>query len=421
MTLLKTSYLSAILTIIRIAVGFITNKVIAIYLGPSGLALAGQLINFINLILNISGNAFTTASTKYISEYKDNELYLKTFMSTLFKMTLILSLIVSILINIYSCEITLKVLGNKDFEYIIKIFSITIPVFLLNSFALAILNAYRKLKIFIIINILISLFSMFLVVLLTTQYLIEGTLLSYILVQYAILVLTFLFIKKEVWFNIAFIKETIDVTALKKIGKFSLITLTSVSLSSITLLIVRDYLSEKYSIDVAGYWQGIWSLSQVSLSIIATSLSIYLLPTLSAQNNKSIILKELKKSYLLMVPFAIFISVFMIIFKEHITIILFSKDFEPMNELFFWQFIGSVFKVGAWIIGYYVAAKAMVKTAISTEFFVAIIFITSLIFLTDAFGFVGSALSYALTSLIHFILMMFIFIYNFKGELNVTK
>lgn len=421
MTLIKTSYLSAISTIIRIAVGFITNKVVAVYLGPSGLTIAGQLINFMSLILNISGNAFTTATTKYISEYKDSENDLKTFMSTLFKITLILSLIVAILVNIFSGELALRVFGNKDFEYIIKIFSISIPIFLINSFALAILNAYRKLKIYTIINILTSLFSMLFIVSLTIKYNIEGTLLSYIFVQYAILILTFLVIKKEVWFNLSNIKDKFDIEVAKKFGKFSLITLTSVSASSITLLIVRDYLSGKYSIDSAGQWQGIWSLSQVSLSIIATALSIYLLPTLSAQNDKSIILKELKKAYILMIPFAIFISIFMIIFKEYITIILFSKGFEPMNELYFWQFIGNIFKVGAWIIGYYIAAKAMVKTAIFTEFFVGFTFIGSLIFLTDIFGLAGSSLAYALSSLLHFMFMIFIFIKIFKGQLYATK
>ncbi|OCL92391.1 O-antigen translocase [Arcobacter porcinus] len=421
MTLLKISYLSAISTIIKIAVGFITNKVIAVYLGPSGLAIVGQLINFMSLILNISGNAFTTATTKYVSEYKDNENYLKTFISTLFKITITSSIIVTVVINIFSEQLAISVFGSKDFEYIIKIFSISIPIFLINSFALAILNAYRKLKIYIIINILTSLFSMLFIVLLTIKYNIEGTLLSYIVVQYAILLLTFLVIKKEVWFKLANIKDKFDIEVAKKIGKFSLITLTSVSASSITLLIVRDYLSGKYSIDSAGHWQGIWSLSQVSLSIIATALSIYLLPTLSAQNDKSIILKELKKAYILMIPFAIFISIFMIIFKEYITIILFSKDFAPMNELYLWQFIGNVFKVGAWIIGYYIAAKAMVKTAIFTEFFVGFTFIGSLMFLTDNFGLVGSSLAYALSSLLHFMLMIFVFINNFKGEINANK
>jgi PST family polysaccharide transporter len=47
LTLIKTSILSAIATIIKVISGFVINKVIAMYVGPSGLAVVGQLQNFI--------------------------------------------------------------------------------------------------------------------------------------------------------------------------------------------------------------------------------------------------------------------------------------------------------------------------------------------------------------------------------------
>lgn len=56
MTLIKTSVLSAIATIIQVISGFIVTKVIAVYVGPAGLAIIGQLQNFINLVLLASGD-----------------------------------------------------------------------------------------------------------------------------------------------------------------------------------------------------------------------------------------------------------------------------------------------------------------------------------------------------------------------------
>lgn len=46
MNLLKTSFLSSIATVIKILTGFIVNKVLAIYVGPAGIAQIGQLQNF---------------------------------------------------------------------------------------------------------------------------------------------------------------------------------------------------------------------------------------------------------------------------------------------------------------------------------------------------------------------------------------
>lgn len=58
MTLIKTSILSGISQVIRIISGFIITKVIAVYGGPSGMAIIGQLQNFINIILMLSGDFF---------------------------------------------------------------------------------------------------------------------------------------------------------------------------------------------------------------------------------------------------------------------------------------------------------------------------------------------------------------------------
>ena len=73
MTLIKTSVLSAIATIIKIISGFVINKVVAIYVGPSGLAIIGQLQNFMELIVTFSNGAITNGVVKYTAEYQTIE------------------------------------------------------------------------------------------------------------------------------------------------------------------------------------------------------------------------------------------------------------------------------------------------------------------------------------------------------------
>ena len=70
MTLIKTSVLTAISTIIKLIAGFVINKVIAIYVGPSGLAVVGQLQNFMSIITTISNGAITNGIVKYTAEYR---------------------------------------------------------------------------------------------------------------------------------------------------------------------------------------------------------------------------------------------------------------------------------------------------------------------------------------------------------------
>lgn len=409
MTLIKTSVLSAIATIIRIIGGFVVNKIVAVYIGPSGLALIGQFQNFIGLVLNISGNAFVTAITKYTAEYHENENQKYQIWSAAVKIAFPLSILVAILIFIFSNKLSIYLFQSDEFSYILEVFAITIPIFLMNTLFMAILNGHRDIKRYIMLNIVSSIVSLVIVSSLTIYFAFDGALLAYILGQSVVLVVTLLYIKKESWLKLQNFTMSFHSQEVKKLFGFAVITFTSVSSSAIMMLVVRDYLTESFSAESAGYWQGIWSLSQISLSLITTSLATYLLPTLSGLKDQKLISHELRKAYQLMIPVVMGISLFAYLLREPIVLILFTDKFMPMKELFAWQFIGNVIKVAAWLLGYLVVAKAMVKVVIVTEVFFALSFILLTKFLTDNYGLIGVTQAYALNSLLHLLAMMFVY------------
>ncbi len=409
MTLVKTSILSAISTVIRIISGFVINKVVAVYIGPSGLALIGQFQNFIGLILNISGNALSTAITKYTAEYHDDENKKYRLWSASFKIVLPISVFVSIFIFIFSNELSNYLFQSEKFAYILEVFAITIPIFLMNTLFMAILNGHRDIKKYIILNIISSIVSLVFVSLLVIYFALDGALLAYVLGQSIVLIVTLIYIKKESWLKIDNFTYNFQSDEVKKLFGFAVITFTSVSASSIMMLVVRDYLTQNFSAESAGYWQGIWSLSQVSLSLITMSLSTYLLPTLSGLKDSKQISIELQKAYLLMIPVAISISLFAYLLREPIILILFTEKFMPMEELFAWQFVGNVIKVAAWLLGYLVVAKAMIKTVVVTEVIFAISFIVFTILLTDYYGLIGVTQAYTINSFLHLLTMIFVY------------
>ncbi len=409
MTLVKTSILSAISTVIRIISGFVINKVVAVYIGPSGLALIGQFQNFIGLILNISGNALSTAITKYTAEYHDDENKKYRLWSASFKIVLPISVLVSIFIFIFSNELSSYLFQSEQFAYILKVFAISIPVFLINTLFMAILNGHRDIKKYIILNIVSSIVSLVFVSLLVIYFALDGALLAHVLGQSIVLIVTLIYIKKESWLKIDNFTYNFQSDEVKKLFGFAVITFTSVSASSIMMLVVRDYLTQNFSAESAGYWQGIWSLSQVSLSLITMSLTTYLLPTLSGLKDSKQISIELQKAYLLMIPVAIGISVFAYLLREPIILILFTEKFMPMEKLFAWQFVGNIVKVAAWLLGYLVVAKAMVKTVVITEVVFEISFIAFTILLTDYYGLIGVTQAYTINSFLHLLTMIFVY------------
>lgn len=409
MTLIKTSVLSAIATVIKIIGGFVVNKIVAVYIGPSGLALIAQFQNFITLVLNISGNAFSTAITKYTGEYYDNETNKYKLWSASVKIALPISLLFSLLIFIFSDKLSTYLFQANNFTYILQIFALSIPFVLMNTLFMSILNGHKNIKSYITINIFSSIITVIIVSVLTIYFAFDGALLGYVLGQSIVLIVTAIYTKKESWSKIQNFNASFSSHEVKKLFGFAAITFTSVSSSAIMMIVVRDSLTESFSAEYAGYWQGVWSLSQISISLITTSLSTYLLPTLSGLKDKKLISHELRKGYQLMMPIVMSISLFAYLFREPIVLILFTEKFMPMKELFAWQFIGNVIKVAAWLLGYLVVAKAMIKVVVITEVFFALLFIVLTKLFTDMFGFVGVTHAYAMTSFLHLLSMMFVY------------
>ena len=108
MTLIKTSILSAISTAIKIIAGFVSIKIVAVYIGPSGLALMGQFQNFISMMSGIAGAGVNSGVIKYTAEhYADEEIKRKIWSSAL-QISLVLIIPMAIAIIFLADFISLK-------------------------------------------------------------------------------------------------------------------------------------------------------------------------------------------------------------------------------------------------------------------------------------------------------------------------
>ena len=64
------------------------------------------------------------------------------------------------------------------------------------------------------------------------------------------------------------------------------------------------------------------------------------------------------------------------VLRDIAILILFTEEFMPMSDLFFYQLIGDIFKIASWLLGYLMIAKAMTRIFIITEIVFSIEFYT---------------------------------------------
>ncbi len=408
MTLIKTSILTGISTIIVAISTFIINKVIALYIGPTGLAIVGQLQNFITMITTFSNGAISSGIVKYTAQYQTIEEKQKIFSSSV-----VISLICSFFISVFLFEfreyLSELILKDSSFTRVFVVFGTTIFLFALNMVLISILNGQKEIKKYVLVNIASSLFSLIITTILVMQLNLIGALYALVVNQSVVFFVTLVFVLKSSWFKLEYFIKGIDKDSLNKLSKYSIMAITTAIAVPVSHLIIRNYIGENLGWDSAGYWQGIWYISNMYLMLVTTTLSVYYLPRLSEIQDNKELKAEILSGYKIIMPIVIFGALIIFLLKDYAILIAFSKDFMPMIELFKWQLIGDVTKIASWLFGYLLIAKAMAKIFVYTEILFSILFIVLSIFFVNIFGLVGITYAYAFNYFLHLIMMIFIF------------
>ena len=408
MTLIKTSVLNGISTVIKLVSAFVINKVIAIYIGPSGLAIVGQLQSFTSIITTFSNGAISSGIVKYTAEYQTMEQKQKIFSSSIV-ISLVCSLIISIVLFGFSDYLSELILKDIQYSSVFIIFGATIFLFALNMVLISILNGQKEIKKYVLVNIAGSIFSLVFTSILIMQLNLMGALYAMVLNQSVMFFVTLAFVIKSSWFKLEYFKQGLDKESLSKLSKYSLMAIVSALTVPVSHLIIREYIGENLGWDSAGYWQGIWYISTMYLMLVTTTLGVYYLPRLSEIQDNKELRKEIFSGYKIIMPIVILASLIIFLLKEYVILIAFSKDFMPMMELFAWQLIGDVIKIASWLLAYLMLAKAMTKVFIYTEVLFSALFVGLSILFVDKFGLVGITYAYSLNYFLYLIMMIFIF------------
>jgi len=406
MNLLKTSFWVGLSTVLRMCAGLITTKIMAIYVGPSGVALLGNFTNVTGIISNLSNGATATGVTKYIAEY-DKEEEKQTFIANALKITLFCSLIISVFIISMSGYLSVLILKSKEYQSVFIILGFSLAFFGLNTTFIAILSGYKKIKNIIVAGMLSNVIGVILAIVFTVRFGLYGALLNSIISQLFSFVIYIIIISRAKIFDLRVIKIKFNKVLSVKLFKYATMSIVSVFVVPIGLLLIRNYVIHSYSASEAGLLQGVWSLSSVYLSVIIMILSIYFMPTLSSIKEREKLRSELLHTlkFILILSFLGLLTVF--ICQDIIINILFTAEFLPMQKYFTFHIIGDFFRIASLVLEYVLVAKAMVRwyivCAIGTSGLYVVLSFVFMIFL----GSIGETYAYCLS---YFLYLMFLII-----------
>lgn len=405
-TLFKITFLNSFSVGLKIGIGLITSKILAIFVGPGGMALVGNLRNFLTSLESISTLGFQNGIVKYVAENQKNKEQLKRIIATVFITLLFVAIVLSVILYFFASFWNYKVFGfNFNYQLVFKILALALPWYIVSIFLLALLNGLSKFKKVIWLNIIGNSIGLLVSVLMILRFHTLGALLAIIVTPALLFFATSYFVNKEVDFSGMIRLELFDFKIIKNLIPYSAMAFVSSVLGPIVFLIIRNEIIGKLGIQQAGFWEAISRISSYYMMFVSTILTVYFLPKLSKAHNKQETKTIFWQYYKFILPvFAICLMV--IYFARFIIIeILFTKEFLPISSLFFWQLVGDIFKVASLILGYEFFAKKLTKAFIVSELFSLTVLYFSSLFLIDFFGIQGVVMAQAFDNFIYFILL----------------
>ena len=396
--------------IVKIIAGVLTSKAIALFVGPTGLALIGNLRNFVSSTQTFATLGFYNGVVKYVAKFKEDAVNLSKTLSTVFYAGFISTILASFFCYFMADSINAAIFpGYNNYAYVIRIIAIVLPFYALNVFSFAIMNGFSKYKILIIINIIGQILSVSITLLLIYQNRIDGALISVAISESIIFLITLVGIINRRSLAGYIKAKQVSLGFLRKISPFSVMALFSAIVLPLVALAIRSYMIENIGYREAGFWEAMTRISKYYLMLVVSLMTLYVLPRFSEIESVEEFKKEILSIYKTVMPVFALGLLLVYFLRQYIVLFVFSEEFKPVGDLFLWQLLGDFLKVLSMVIAYQFLAKKMYWHFIITEVFFLLVLYMSSIYFIGLYGMKGAVIGHFASYLMYYAIILLVF------------
>ena len=138
---------TAMLTLLRMLCGFAIAKIVAIYTGPAGMAMLGQMQSMITSLNGIVTSPVGSGVVRYTAEHVDNgyEACAKWWQASL-QWAFGLFLIIAPLAVLLSNQISAFLFQNEKFYWVVILSCVVLPLSIINTTFISVTNGQQQYK-----------------------------------------------------------------------------------------------------------------------------------------------------------------------------------------------------------------------------------------------------------------------------------
>lgn len=401
----KISSLNSFAILLRIGFGLVISKVLAIYVGPAGMALVGNLRNFQTSLESFATLGFQNGIIKYTAQLKEDNKQFKKLISTVSITIALFILLFGIGLFIFREPISFYLFSSENnYEIIIKAIIFSLPFYGFSLFFTSLINGLEKYKKVVYISIIGNIIGFFFSLFLVLNFNVKGALFAMVLAPTTNFFIASFFVFKEIKLFQFIRLKFFDKRILKNLSSYSAMALFSAITGPMIYIFLRNHLIDTAGINTAGFWESMSRISSYYMLFVSSLMSMYFLPQLAVSNEEET--KLIFRNYFKTIVPVFLLGIVLIYFCRNLIIsLLFTEEFQPVSSLFFWQLLGDFFKVCSWILALHFLAKRQTFAYFVTEILSYSMLIIFGYFAINYFEAIGAVLAHAVTYVFYLIIL----------------
>ncbi len=408
-TILRSSALMGGASVLVLVAGFFRAKIIAVWIGPEGVGLAGNLVNYNTIVAMLAGWGLSTSGVRLIAQASPTESPSKiAAVWNLGRRLVIYGGVAALILSVPVAWLTFQ--GNENHAGEMLLASLGVPLLMIAGIGGGILQAKGNLKALARTQVQAAFAGLLLGLpliyfLKQTGYPAYGVAASILVAMGVPALLIYRAIRQEVTSPAGPVNSA-DAELLIKLG--GALMLVSV-MSQLSAYVSRVVVIRELGLTAAGHYQAALAIASSLPGFVFAAMATDFFPRVSAAPTEDeaqhLVEKQIQAGLLLALPC---LAVLLSMGRLCIHTLYATKNFEPAIPLLTWMVWGVFLRLVSWPIGFWLQARGSSTQVIVIELISNLILAGLPIGLIHYFGLLGAAEAYAGGYLAYALLMFVI-------------
>jgi O-antigen/teichoic acid export membrane protein len=381
----------------------VLTKLFAILLGPSGIAVLGNMKSVMQILMSSASFGMQRGIIRFTSEFREQRHAFQKLLGTLHIIYGSIALVIAVVLFFLSDYLANVILQDDKYAWLFQILAIIVPFQGFHVLYFSILQGLDNYKKVVWVELVMIFCNLIFVGVSTFKFGLTGALFAVACMPVFYFFISVVFLKSDIPnFKIAWSSST-----AKNLFLYALMTLFSGIAFPLLFILIRNHISSVLGIDEVGYWEAVNQFSFFYFILLNSVMLMYVLPKITAQTDnvfyRSQVVEYVKK---IMPLFAVFLIVLFLL-RKYAILVLLSPEFTSIESLFGWQLLGDFFRAMTLIFSIYFHARRLAVPYITIDAFLFVLLFTLTTVFVDFYGLIGAVKAHFISYFIYFIVTVF--------------